>query len=142
MLLCAHHTQQHSFTHLLININDTQSTMKLTIKDAQSFTIPGGTKGFLYSPGPDKAYSIAIVTMDGVYPEKGWSINDICTETMYLQSGKLTVNIENDTFILEPGDMISVLPGKKYQVRGIGETIDVITPAWVKEQNHIIETQL
>lgn len=113
--------------------------MKLAKKEAQSFTIPGGTRGVLYPAGPGNAFSIAVVKMDGVYPEKGWSVNDKCTETMYLQEGELVIEIEEEIFRLKPGDIISVVPGKKYRVRGKATTVDVITPAWDKKQNHIIE---
>ena len=113
-----------------------------TKKDAQAFTIPGGTSGGLYPPGPGDAFSIAVVTMDGVYPEKGWSINDICTETMYVQEGQLVVDIEDQTFTIKPGDVLSVEPGNKYRCPGAATTIDVITPAWDKQQNHIIETHV
>lgn len=116
--------------------------MKLTKQDAASFTIAGGTKGVLYPPGLDNAFSIAVVEMDGVYPEHGWSINDICTETMYVQSGELMVEIEDNTFTLTPGDLLSVEPHKRYRVRGAATTIDVITPAWAKQQNHIVGDSL
>lgn len=112
--------------------------MKQSPAEAQFFTIPGGTRGRLYPPGPGNAFSIAVVTMDGVYPEKGWSINDVCTETMYVQTGRLKVEIEEETFTLKKGDVLSVLPRKKYRVRGQATTLDVITPAWDKKQNHII----
>jgi len=113
--------------------------MKQSQAEAQFFIIPGGTQGRLYPPGPGGAFSIAVVTMDGVYPEKGWSINDVCTETMYVQAGKLTVEIEAETFALKEGDVLSILPRNKYRVRGKATTIDVITPAWDKKQNQIIK---
>lgn len=109
-------------------------------QDAQKFTIPGGTEGFLYPPGPNDAFSIAVVTMDGVYPKSGWSVNDICTETMYVQQGALQVDIEDQSYELVQGDVLSIVPGKKYRVRGTATTVDVITPAWDKAQNHIIES--
>lgn len=112
--------------------------MLLTQKEAQPFTIAGGTSGLLYPPGPNDAFSLAVVTMDGVYPESGWSVNDRCTETMYVQEGELTVDIEEETFTLGVGDILSVVPGRKYRVRGKATTIDLITPAWDKKQNHSI----
>ncbi|HBE90646.1 MAG: hypothetical protein A3E37_03000 [Candidatus Andersenbacteria bacterium RIFCSPHIGHO2_12_FULL_46_9] len=112
--------------------------MKQALAEAQFFTIPGGTQGWLYPAGPGNAFSIAVVTMDGVYPQRGWSINDVCTETMYVQTGRLKVEIEEETFVLKKGDVLSILPRKKYRVRGKAATIDVITPAWNKKQNHII----
>lgn len=113
--------------------------MLYTLHNAQQFEIPGGTRGVLYPPGPEHAFSIAVVTMDGVYPESGWSINDTCTETMYVQSGSLVVDVEDTSYRIGPGDIVHVVPGKKYRVRGKATTIDVITPAWDKSQNHIVD---
>ncbi len=112
--------------------------MFLTSKDGQEFSIPGGTQGVLYPPGPNKAFSIAVVTMDGQYPENGWSLNDKCTETIYVQAGSLVANVDGKQFKLKSGDILSIVPGKKYRVRGKAMTVDVITPAWDKGQNHII----
>ncbi len=92
----------------------------------------------LYPPGPNGAFSIAVVDMDGIYPEKGWSINSRCTEAMYVQSGSLTVEVEDRQFELSAGDVLSITPGKKYRVRGKALTVDIITPAWDKAQNKII----
>ena len=113
--------------------------MKQTKQDAQAFAIPGGTQGMLYPSDPCGALSIAVVEMDGKYPEDGWSINDICTETMYVQEGVMDVDIEGESYTLNPGDVLSIPPKKKYRCHGTAKSIDIITPAWDKSQNHIIK---
>lgn len=107
-------------------------------EQAEKFIIPGGTEGVLYPPSPRRDQSIAIVEMDGIYPEKGFSINDFCTETIFMLEGELEVEIEGKTYIIKPGDMAVIEPLNKYRVRGKGKSIDLITPAWDKAQNHII----
>ena len=108
-------------------------------EDAKAFTIAGGVAGLLYPPGPNKALSIAVVEQDGTYPQQGWSINDTCTETFYVLEGSLEVTINGTSTTLQSGDVCSIQPGNKYQVHGTGKTIDIITPAWDKKQNHIID---
>jgi len=108
-------------------------------KNAQEFEIPGGTKGYLYPAHPQGEQQIAMVEMDGVYPEKGYSINSVCTETIFLLEGQLTVEVDGQDYNLRPNDMIMILPGQKYKVTGKGKSIDLISPSWDKNQNKIID---
>jgi len=108
-------------------------------KDSKAFTILGGTKGWLYPSSPKKDQTIAYVEMKGDYPPKGFSMNDICTETLFLIDGKIDVQVDGVWNTLEKNDLIMILPRTKYRIRGEGKIIDLITPAWDKDQNHIIE---
>lgn len=108
-------------------------------KDAQKFTIPGGTAGMLYPSSPQKDHTIAMVTMDGVYPEKGFSVNDICTETLFVIEGSLTVVLDEQVHVVGKNDVIVILPGVKYHIEGNGRVLDLITPQWDSAQNHIVE---
>ena len=54
--------------------------MKYSKQDAEKFSIPGGSEGYLYPAHPKGEQSIALVTMDGEYPVDGYSINEKCTE--------------------------------------------------------------
>ena len=110
-----------------------------TQKDAENFTIPGGVEGVLYPPGPDDQFSIAVVEQDGIYPQQGWSMNDVCTETFYMLEGAFEVDVDDKSFTIKQGDVLSVEPGQKYRVRGKGRSVDLITPAWDKKQNHILK---
>jgi len=107
--------------------------------DAQSFKIPGGTCGRLYPAHPKGEQSLAVVEMDGVYPQTGCSLNDICTETVYLQEGSFTIRMDDQMYRLEPGDRLMILPGTKYRIEGKGKAVVLISPSWDSSQNHIIE---
>jgi len=106
--------------------------------DAQYFEIPGGTKGYLYPPDDQKQQSIAEVEMDGVYPLEGYSINDFCTETIFMQEGGFVLEIDGQEINLKKGDVYAIPPKNEYRLWGKGKSIDVITPAWDKAQNHIM----
>lgn len=124
--------------------------------DAQTFTIPGGTSGLLYPPSPKGDQSVAVVELDGIYPEKGWSVNDICTETLYVLEGELKLivqkepdprvprlredgNDKEEEYALVSGDLFMILPGNKYRLSGKGTSCVFITPSWDSSQNNIFE---
>lgn len=108
-------------------------------QDAQEFTIPGGTHGYLYPPHPKKEQSVATIEMDGVYPEKGFSINDVCTETIFVLEGELEVEYKGEWHTLKPHDMIMLEPNNTYRIKGKGKAMVIISPSWDSNQNHIIE---
>lgn len=108
-------------------------------KDAQEFTIPGGTRGYLYPTHPKGEQSIAYIEMDGVYPETGHSLNDRCTETIYLLEGSFDIEYKGEWHTLQPHDLLMIEPGNTYRTRGRGKAMVVITPGWDKSQNHIIQ---
>lgn len=109
-------------------------------RDAEEFFIPGGTKGFLYPSSPRGDQTIAIVEMEGVYPEEGCSINDYCTETLVLIKGELEVRVNDKKYELkEEGDTIRILPENKYSIAGKGKVVVSIAPNWDSTQNHIIK---
>ena len=109
-------------------------------KDAQPFTIPGGTDGVLYPPSPKGDQSVAVIEMDGSYPQKGYSMNDQCTETIYMLEGSFRVEYDGAWYTLNPGDLLMLLPGKKYRTQGKGKACVLITPSWNSEQNHLTES--
>lgn len=108
-------------------------------RDAQKFSIPGGTKGFLYPSHPRGEQTVAYIEMDGAYPEKGYSINDVCTETLYMLEGSFEIECGGKNYTLKGGDLFMILPKNKYRTRGKGKALALITPAWSKKQNHIID---
>ena len=105
---------------------------------SEQFNIPGGTSGVLYPASPKKDQSIALVTMDGAYPENGWSINSKCTETLLVLEGVLRLEVKEVWHELSEGDLFVIEPGNKYRTEGKCRVVDFITPAWNKEQNKII----
>ena len=107
--------------------------------NSKKFTIAGGTEGSIYPSSPDGDFTVARVSMDGKYPQNGFSVNDVCKETLFLLEGKLEVQIEDEMFKMEEGDLLTVEPNKKYKIKGRGQAIDIITPAWEKNKNRIVE---
>jgi mannose-6-phosphate isomerase-like protein (cupin superfamily) len=107
---------------------------------AQSFSIQGGTNGAIYPSSPKGDQTIAVVEMDGVYPSDGYSVNDFCTETIFMLEGKFELEAEGKKYQLESGDLFMILPGVKYRIVGKGKSMDFISPAWDKSQNHIIKS--
>lgn len=113
--------------------------MFLSKDKAQSFTIPGGTTGVLFPPSPKGDQSVAVIEMNGVYPAQGYSRNDYCTETIYMVEGQFEVEYDGQWYTLNPGDLIMLLPNKKYRTKGNGKACVFISPAWDSKQNHIIK---
>lgn len=107
--------------------------------DATKFTIPGGTTGLIYPDHPAKEMTIAVVETDGIYPEKGRSVNERCTETIYMISGEFILTANGVPYTLHEGDVFMILPHTEYSIVGKGKAIDIITPAWDKKQNSIVE---
>lgn len=110
-------------------------------KSSQEFEIPGGTTGRIYESHPNGEQTIAHVSLNGRYPEKGFSINSTCTESLFITEGTLTLTYGDETVDLTTGDVFMILPGTKYSLEGTGTALDLITPAWDKAQNSIIETE-
>lgn len=107
--------------------------------DATKFTIPGGTEGVIYPDHPTKEMTIAVVETDGTYPEKGRSVNERCTETLYMISGEFTLTAQGIPYTLHEGDVFMILPHTEYAIVGKGKALVLITPAWDKTQNSIVE---
>ena len=115
--------------------------MKRSAAEAQAFEIPGGSTGRLYPDHPRGEHTLAVVTLDGVYPEEGLSCNEVCTETLYLVRGHLEATVADETSELGPGDMLVILPRHPYRLVGDAEVVVVITPAWRPEQNRILSAE-
>ncbi|MFO7806914.1 MAG: hypothetical protein R6V40_00620 [Candidatus Moraniibacteriota bacterium] len=113
--------------------------MLIKKSQAKEFTIPGKTDGIIYPSSPNKDQTIARVAIDGNYPEKGWSLNDIATETIYLLTGSIEIDTEDKWEKIEEGDLFMVFPGNKYKIRGKGDCLVFITPAWEENNNQIIQ---
>ena len=108
-------------------------------KDAQKFNIPGETSGAIYPSSPLGDQTIVTVEMDGVFPEKGYAINDRCTETIFILEGKIELEADGKKYQMETGDLFMILPGTKHRLVGKAKSMDFISPAWDKSQNHIVD---
>ncbi|HEY4518431.1 MAG TPA: hypothetical protein VJG48_02285 [Candidatus Paceibacterota bacterium] len=113
--------------------------MKYTLADASKFTIPGGTSGAIFPPHPKGEQTICYVETKGLYPESGVSVNDVCTETIYLLEGQLEITVDGKLNKIGKGELLVILPGSRYSIKGEAKALDIITPAWDSKQNHIIK---
>ena len=112
--------------------------MYIQKKDAEHFSISGGTEGVLYPTHPNGEQTIAMVETNGTYPESGFAVNDICTETIVMIEGEFVVDYNGRSYMLVPGDVLMILPKKRYKISGNGRACVCITPGWDSVQNHII----
>lgn len=113
--------------------------MLLKRHQAEEFTLAGGTSGAIYPSSPKGDYTVARVMAKGTYPERGYSMNQRCTETLYVLSGTICVEIDGQSFEVHPGDLCRIEPGRKYRITGDAEVLDLITPAWDRSQNSIVD---
>jgi mannose-6-phosphate isomerase-like protein (cupin superfamily) len=80
--------------------------------------------GFSFS---DKGMDIAIVTVNGKYPEKGYVLNEISREIAYiLKGGGKLVMGDGAIKDVQPGDALIILPGEKY--RWEGDNLEMLMP--------------
>jgi mannose-6-phosphate isomerase-like protein (cupin superfamily) len=90
----------------------------------------------------DKALNIAIVKVEGRYPEKGYAYNDVCKEVGFVLKGKGTLAVEGHEVVsLMAGDAVMIQPGEKYFWQG--ESLAMLmpcSPAFYPEQHmHIAD---
>jgi mannose-6-phosphate isomerase-like protein (cupin superfamily) len=103
---------------------------------ATVFTNGATCKGVEYSFG-DKDMNIALVTVDGRYPESGYVMNEVCKEMAYIVSGtgKLC-GADGNELLVVAGDSVFVKPGEKYFWEGEALTMVMpCTPAFYPEQH-------
>lgn len=112
-----------------------------TIKkaDAISFSNSSTCTGFAFAFG-DKDLDIAVVTVDGRYPEKGQLINEKCKEIAYVLSGNGKVGVDGKVQQLNPGDAVLIIPGEKFFWEGNKlEMLMPCSPAFYKEQHKEVD---
>jgi len=104
--------------------------------EAVTFTNGPTCEGKEYSFG-DKTMNVALVTVNGRYPESGYVMNEVCAEMGYIISGtgKLCGK-DGSERLVEPGDAISITPGEPYFWEGKALTMLMpCAPAFYPEQH-------
>lgn len=99
------------------------------------FSIPGETRGLLYASSPRGDQTVAVVEMEGRYPEQGYSLNDVSTETLLVLEGSVMAEAGEERHELSEGDLFMVFPQTKYRLEGKARVAVFITPAWEKNKN-------
>ncbi len=94
--------------------------------ETENFVNGPTCKGYGF-PFGDKAIDIAVVTVNGRYPEEGWALNEVCKEVAYILSGSGTLTVANEeSRELWLGDAVMIQPGERYYWKG--ENLEMIMP--------------
>jgi mannose-6-phosphate isomerase-like protein (cupin superfamily) len=99
-----------------------------------SFSNSPTCSGFNFAFG-DKDLDLAVVTVNGRYPEEGHLINEVCKEIAFVLSGNGKVGVDNETFELSPGDAVMIQPGERFFWEGELEMLMPCNPAFYPEQH-------
>jgi len=90
-------------------------------------------------PINDKNINIALVKINGRYPDKGLVTNTKVKEMIFVKSGKGRVVINKRTIKLEKEDVILILPKERYYFEGKFELIVSCSPAWNRQQHKNVD---
>jgi len=107
--------------------------------EAKRFVNSESCTGFEFGFG-NKELNIAVVTVNGRYPDKGHLVNDVCREIGYVLHGTGIVGIGKTTHGLSPGDAVMIEPGEKFYWHG--ESLEMLmpcAPAFFPEQHRETE---
>ena len=87
----------------------------------------------------DKDLNIALITVNGRYPEAGFATNEVCKEISYVVSGSGSVHTEHESLELHPGDAIMLQPGEKFYWEGKNmRMIMPCSPSFYPEQHKVV----
>jgi mannose-6-phosphate isomerase-like protein (cupin superfamily) len=112
----------------------------MLIKKKESIRIENSSVCIAYGyEFKDKDINVAPIEIRGRYPESGYVINELVKEMFFVSFGNGKVVIENETFEINQGDMIFILPKKKYLIEGNIDLIVSCSPAWSPEQHKHID---
>jgi len=108
----------------------------MAIKSSETRAFPNGRTcvAYEYDHG-DEDISLALVKIDGRYPEKGRVMNRVCKEIIYVTMGTGKVEIEGKEFPLGVGDSVLVKPNQRYFYEGKLESVAVCHPTFYAEQH-------
>lgn len=86
-------------------------------------------------PMDDKDINVALVDIDGRYPEQGSATNETVKELIFVSHGTGRVVIEGKSHDLSEGDSVLILPNKRYSLEGKLRLVISGSPAWYPEQH-------
>jgi mannose-6-phosphate isomerase-like protein (cupin superfamily) len=100
-----------------------------------SFSNSSTCSGFEF-PFEDKNLNIAVVTVDGRYPDTGHLINEVCEEIAYALNGSDCIGVDDTIYDLSPGDAVMVQPGERFFWQGDKlQMLMPCSPAFYPEQH-------
>jgi mannose-6-phosphate isomerase-like protein (cupin superfamily) len=91
-------------------------------------------------PLDDKDINMALVLINGRYPDKGRVTNEKVKEIILVTKGKGKIIIENNEHELKEGDAVLLLPKQRYFYEGNNlQIVSACSPAWYPEQHKLLE---
>lgn len=90
-------------------------------------------------PLADPDINVAIIELQGRYPQTGRALNEISKELAYIASGKGKISVEDKETEVSEGDLVMVLPGEKFYWEGEMTIFMPCVPAWTPQQYKIVE---
>ena len=99
----------------------------------------GAACAALEYPVNDSDINVAIIELNGRYPEKGCAMNEISKELAYVMEGSGKVIVENNEFEVGVGDLVLINPGEKFLWVGKMKLFMPCTPAWSPDQYKTLE---
>lgn len=81
-------------------------------------------------PLNDKDINVAVIKLNGRYPEKGRVMNTVCKELSYILKGCGKLFLENRVIEVKEGDVVLIEPNEKYYWEGNLTMFVPCTPAW------------
>lgn len=86
-------------------------------------------------PINDPDINCAVVEIKGRHPASDFLINEKCKELVYITNGVVSLNTEDQSVVLNEGDMAMIKKGERYFWDGYATMITSCTPPWTPEQN-------
>lgn len=108
--------------------------MLIKKKDAKCFANSSKCTAYEYD-FKDKDLNVALIEINGRYPETGRVVNEVCKEIVFVLEGAGSVIIEGKEFKLEEGDQVLIKPKHKYFFDGSLKILTPCVPAWFPEQH-------
>lgn len=94
--------------------------------EAESFTNGPTCTGYAF-PFGDPDIDIAVVTVNGRYPEKDYALNEVSKEIAYVIGGVGEIVIgEEAPRQVKAGDSVMIQPGEKYY--WVGDNLEMLMP--------------
>jgi len=86
-------------------------------------------------PSDDKNMNVALVEIDGRYPDTGYVMNEKVKELVYVEEGEGKVIIEEEEYELKDKDVVIIQPKQKYFFYGKFKLLVFCTPPWYQGQH-------
>ena len=106
-------------------------------KEASSFENSPQCRGKLYEID-DAELDLALIDINGRYPDAGEVVNTRCKELAYVKSGTGVVVINGQTFTLQKDDVVFIEPNEQYYWQGTLTVIITYRPRFDPAQHKLV----